>query len=86
MNRHERIEARARWDAGDAGCSRLIIGVHREIERLAPGEVLEVTARDSGARLDLWVWCGMTGHCLEAEAHPTYVIRRKRIGDERTRN
>ena len=86
MERHANTETTARWDAGDAGCSRLIIGVRREIEQLAPGQALEVTARDAGARLDLWVWCGMTGHCLEAEAHPIYVIRRKQRDDGRTRN
>ena len=77
MRRQESTRARAQWDAGDAGCSRLIIGVRREIERLAPGQALEVTARDAAARLDLGVWCGMTGHRLEAESHPIYVIRRK---------
>ena len=77
MQSRDESRKTARWDAGDAGCSRLIIGVRREIERLAPGQRLEVTARDAGARLDLWVWCGMTGHCLEAEAHPVYVIRRR---------
>ena len=86
MERHEQSQTTARWDAGDAGCSRLIVGVRRQIERLAPGETLEVTARDAGARLDLWVWCGMTGHCLEAEAHPRYVIRRGPIDNDVTRN
>jgi TusA-related sulfurtransferase len=86
MERHQSTQATARWDAGDAGCSRLIVGVRRELERLAPGQALEVTARDSGAKLDLWVWCGMTGHCLETEAHPIYVIRRKPLADERTVN
>jgi TusA-related sulfurtransferase len=66
-----------RWDAGEAGCSRLILGVRREIGKLAPGQLLEVTARDQGAKLDLFVWCGMTGHCLEREAHPIYVIRHR---------
>ena len=76
MERHRKPQATARWDAGDAGCSRLIVGVRRQLEQLAPGQALEVTARDAGAKLDLWVWCRMTGHCLEAEAHPLYVIRR----------
>jgi tRNA 2-thiouridine synthesizing protein A len=85
MERHKATQATARWDAGDAGCSRLIIGVRRELERVAPGQILEVTASDAGARLDLWVWCRMTGNCLETEAHPIYVIRRKPANDERTR-
>ncbi|MGD8339523.1 MAG: sulfurtransferase TusA family protein [Gammaproteobacteria bacterium] len=84
MARRESIRATTRWDAGDAGCSRLIVGVRRELERLAPGHVLEVTARDSGAKLDLFVWCRMTGHSLESEAHPIYVIRPRQADDERT--
>jgi TusA-related sulfurtransferase len=84
MERHEIPQSTARWDAGDAGCSRLIVGVRRELEKLAPGQTLEVTARDAGARLDLRVWCGMTGHSLEAEAHPSYVIRRKPVDDGQT--
>jgi len=79
MARQGSTRTTARWDAGDAGCSRLIVGVRRELEQLAPGQALEVTARDPGAKLDLWVWCGMTGHSLEAEAHPIYVIRRRQL-------
>lgn len=75
MQATESNQVIARWDAGDAGCSRLIIGVRREINRLAPGQLLEVTANNSSAKLDLWVWCGMTGHSLETEAHPIYIIR-----------
>ena len=67
----------AYWDAGDAGCSQLIIGVRREIDKLAPGQLLEVIASNPSAKLDLWVWCGMTGHSLETEAHPVYIIRTK---------
>jgi len=76
MARQNCTRSDAEWDAGDAGCSRLIVGVRRELDRLTPGQALRVTATDAGARLDLFVWCGMTGHCLETEAHPIYVIRR----------
>ena len=83
MARNDGPRAITHWDAGDAGCSRLIMGVRRELERLPSGHVLQVTARDPGAKVDLFVWCGMTGHCLEREAHPTYVIRPKRLDDGR---
>jgi tRNA 2-thiouridine synthesizing protein A len=69
-------KATARWDAGETGCSQLIVGLRRNLERLTPGETLEVVARDAGAPIDLWVWCRMTGHHLISEAHPVYVIQR----------
>ncbi len=77
MKQQSESKATARWDAGETGCSRLIIGLRRQLERLAPGETLEVVARDTGAPVDLWVWCGMTGHRLISEAHPLYVIERR---------
>lgn len=67
----------ARWDAGESGCSQLISGLKRNLERLNPGETLEVIARDSSASIDLWVWCRMTGHRLISEVQPFYVIQRK---------
>jgi len=67
----------ASWDAGETGCSGLIVGVRSRIGQLNEGETLEVTVRNSGASIDLWVWCRMTGHCLIAESHPRYVIQRK---------
>ena len=69
-------KATARWDAGETGCSQLIVGLRRRLAQLDPGETLEVVARDAGAPIDLWVWCRMTGHQVIFEAHPSYVIRR----------
>lgn len=69
--------ARARWDAGETGCSQLIVGIRSAVGRLAPGEVLEVVARDPSAVIDIGVWCGMTGHRLVSAAHPIYVLQRK---------
>lgn len=66
-----------RWDAGETGCSGLIVGVRQRIERLRQGEKLEVVARNAGAAVDLWVWCRMTGHRLISEAPPHFVIERK---------
>ena len=67
------------WDAGEAGCSRLIMGLRRKLQQLGIGETLEVIARDPGAPIDLWVWCRMTGNCLVSEAHPVYLIRRNDV-------
>jgi tRNA 2-thiouridine synthesizing protein A len=76
MEHKHTSEATARWDAGETGCSQLIVGLRRYLEQLSPGETLEVTTRDAGAPIDVWVWCRMTGHHLILEAHPRYVIRR----------
>jgi len=65
------------WDAGDAGCGALIMGLRQQIGRIAPGELLEVTAQDAAAPIDIAAWCHMTGHALAAESHPTYVLQRR---------
>ena len=65
------------WDAGDAGCGRLLFELRARLERVAPGGALEVVARDEGARYDLPAWCRMTGHALVSQEHPVYVIRRR---------
>lgn len=66
-----------RWHAGEAGCGALITGLKRHIERIEPGEMLQVTALDAAAHIDIAVWCQMTGHTLTAQSHPTYILRRK---------
>ncbi len=64
------------WDAGEAGCSQLIVGLKERIARLNPGEMIKVRSRNSGASIDIFVWCRMTGHRLISEAHPIYVIQK----------
>lgn len=71
------LNAVARWDAGETGCSQLIVGLKRRLTQLNPGDVLEVVARDMGAPIDVFVWCSMTGHSLLSEAHPVYLIQRR---------
>ena len=68
--------ATEKWDAGEAGCGQLIVGLNRKLAQLKAGETLEVTAHDAGAAIDIFVWCRMTGHVLLSEAHPVYVIQR----------
>jgi len=69
--------ADARWDAGDLGCGDLVLELRFRMDALRPGQLLELTARDPGARADIPAWCRMTGHTLITEAHPVYQIRRK---------
>jgi len=71
------LEIARRWNAGEAGCGALILGLKQEIERIEAGELLEVTARDAAAPIDLLAWCQMTANTLVAEDHPTYVLRKK---------
>ena len=66
-----------RWHAREAGCGALIMGLKRQIDRIEPGELLQVTALDAAAPIDIAAWCQMTGHMLVAERHPTYVLERK---------
>ena len=78
MNTIKGIDTAGHWDAGEAGCGRLVLGVKREFERLQSGEALSITARDSAAHIDLAHWCHMTGHELLSADHPNFVLRRKR--------
>lgn len=65
------------WDAGDMGCGDLVLALRIRLNALPPGGVLQVTARDPAAPLDLPAWCRLTGHVLVRADHPVYLIRRK---------
>lgn len=65
------------WEAGEAGCGRLIVGLKAQVAQMQAGELLRVTARDTGAPADLPAWCRMTGHALVSAEHPVYVIKKK---------
>jgi tRNA 2-thiouridine synthesizing protein A len=62
--------AEQEWDAGDLGCGDLVLELRARVERLRPGEVFTLVARDPGAAADLPAWCRMTGHTL-VSARPT---------------
>ena len=65
------------WDAGEIGCGQLAFELHRRLKRMAPGETLELVARNPGAPADLPAWCRMTGHELVSADPPVYVIRKR---------
>ena len=73
----ESPKADGTYDAGDLGCGELLIELRRRILALRPGGVLEVTARDPAAPLDIPAWCHTTGHGLAGEKPPVYWIRRR---------
>ena len=65
------------WDAGEMGCGDLVLQLRFRLNDMSGGQVLKVTARDSGAPEDMPAWCRLTGHTLLHAAHPEYFIRRK---------
>lgn len=68
----------AEWDAGSMGCGELLMLLSTQLKSLNPGDVLKLTAQDTGAIEDLPAWCTMTGHLLRQANHPIYFIERKR--------
>lgn len=68
----------AQWDAGDLGCGELVGELRLRLRALADGEIMELTARDPGAREDLPSWCRLTGNRLLSAEHPIYLIQRNR--------
>ncbi|NIL93625.1 MAG: sulfurtransferase TusA family protein [Woeseiaceae bacterium] len=65
------------WNAGDAACGALIVGLKRQLDKVASGQLLHVTALSAGAPVDLPAWCRVTGHTLVDADHPKYVLRKK---------
>jgi len=64
-------------DVGDTLCGELALLLRAELKKLAPGQVLEVVARDSAAPQDLPAWCEVTGHRMLRAEPPRFWIRRK---------
>ncbi|MCZ2341381.1 MAG: sulfurtransferase TusA family protein [Bacteroidales bacterium] len=65
------------WDAGDMSCGDLVLALRIRLNTQPPGSVIQVTAHDPAAPLDLPAWCGLTGHTLLSATPPIYRIRRK---------
>lgn len=65
------------WDAGDAVCGSLIVGLKRQVDALAAGQLLHVTATSAGASVDVPAWCRVAGHTLVEAEHPAYVLQKK---------
>lgn len=67
----------ARWDAGEMGCGGLILELRRALNKLRTNDLLELSARDAGAPMDIPAWCRAAGHDLILATHPVYIIRKK---------
>ena len=67
----------AEWDAGWMGCGELVLELRFRMASLRPGQVMLLTAKDSGAPEDIPAWCAMTRHRLVRAEHPRYFIARR---------
>jgi len=65
----------ATWDAGELGCARFVLELRRRMDALAPGQCLELVARDAGIANDIAAWCRMTGHRLLSAAPPRFTLQ-----------
>ena len=57
-------ELAQRLDARGMNCPLPILKTRQAINRIASGEVLEVTATDPGSLKDMAAFCSQTGHHL----------------------
>ena len=55
----------------------MIILLRMRMQKLGPGVVFKLTARDLGAPEDIPAWCRVTGRRLLRAAHPHYWIEQK---------
>ena len=79
------MNADVQLDAGEAGCSELIMLIFQTMKPMAPGEILEVLAYDQIADIDISAWCRMTGNVLVSrnrEKCPQHFFIRKVDGQE----
>jgi len=62
-----------RLDARNLLCPMPVIRTQQRVERLSPGDLLEVSCTDPGALNDIPAWCRVNGH---------EVIATEQSGDE----
>ena len=68
-------------DAGDSGCTELIMMIFQTMKTLNSGETLEVLSNDEAADLDIATWCHMTGYSIltsQSTSKPKRILIRKR--------
>ena len=51
-------------DASGLSCPLPIVKTKKEIDSMAPGQVLEVISTDPGSKNDMTAWCKRTGNEL----------------------
>jgi TusA-related sulfurtransferase len=71
------LGADAFYDAGDKGCAEgPIQEIAGLIQRLSPGQTLEVRATDPTVAIDLPAWCRLAGHEVVTRQGDRYLLRR----------
>lgn len=74
----DRPQPDATWDAGNMGCGELIVKLKFKLrDKLAAGDILQLTATDPGAPEDIPAWCRLTRNPLIYQDHPAYFIQAK---------
>lgn len=68
-------------DCSGLSCPLPAVKTALELEKLAPGEVLEVITTDPVSQVDLPKWCQETGNCLlqvkkEADVFHIYIQKK----------
>ena len=68
-------------DLAELGCGDLAIALMKAMKTIAPGETIEIIARDQGAANDIPAWCRMTGNDFISGPSGTdgshYILRKK---------
>ena len=64
-------------DAGERRCGEMILFLKRAVERLVPGQILELNCHDPAAPEEVPAWCRITGHRLVWADGRTFLIERK---------
>ena len=73
----EDISVADEWDAGEMGCGEVIILLRMRMQKLSPGTIFKLTARDLGAPEDIPAWCRLTKRRLLRAEHPDYWIEQR---------
>lgn len=70
-----RVEIAATVDNRGIPCTLGIFKVMREMERIAPGAILEVLSTDRSSKRDLERWTARVGHTIVAIDDDSRVLR-----------
>lgn len=70
------MEINTRYDARGLLCPLPVLRAAKLLREMAPGAVLEITADDPVAVIDIPNFCREAGHALLSQVGPVFVIQR----------
>jgi tRNA 2-thiouridine synthesizing protein A len=74
--------SRAVLDARRLLCPMPVIRTQQQVQKMAPGDELEIVCTDPGAAHDIPAWCRVNGHrFLGADQGPEELVLRLKVGD-----